>query len=279
MTKSKILLLLAIVTSTVLLYMLPRYVVNNESQGISNNTTANTNSGTESQAPSLEHDHSVQLPDSMESIFERLYESFEIADNQEKRIIFADSLAKAYKIVGKLDSVAKYTEIKAIDKPSMENLIFAGDNYYNAFNFAIDQSKRKFLAEKVQEYYTGVLNENSSLLNVKSKLAMTYVVGSNPMQGIMMLREVLEEDPNNELAIYNMGMFAINSGQLDKAIERFEKLKQLDLNNPEANFYLAYCFYELGKIDSAKIYFQKVLELGIDGDLLDSSKEYLKRFN
>lgn len=279
MTKSKILLLLAIVTSTVLLYMLPRYVVNNTSQGISNNTTVNTDSGPESQTPTLEHVHSVQLPDSMGPIFKRLYESFEIADNQEKRIIFADSLAKAYKIVGKLDSVAKYSEIKAIEKPSIENFIFAGDGYYNAFNLAIDQAKRKFLAEKVQEYYTRVLNENSSLLNVKSKLAMTYVAGSNPMQGIMMLREVLEEDPNNELAIYNLGMLAINSGQLDKAIERFEKLKQLDLKNPEANFYLAYCFYELDKKDSAEIYFQKVLEIGINEDLLDSSKEYLKRIN
>jgi Flp pilus assembly protein TadD len=186
-------------------------------------------------------------------------------------------LAKAYKIVGKLDSVAKYTEIKAIDKPSMENLIFAGDNYYNAFNFAIDQSKRKFLAEKVQEYYTRVLNENSSLLNVKSKLAMTYVVGSNPMQGIMMLREVLEEDPNNELAVYNMGMLAINSGQLNKAIERFEKLKILDPENPEAHFYLGYCFFELGNKESAKAHFKKVLELGISGELVDSSEEYLKR--
>lgn len=278
MIKSKIILLLTIVVSTVLLYMLPRYVVNNESQGI-NTTTVKTENGAESHASPIVHDHSSQLPDSMKTIFKRLYESFKIADNQEKRIIFADSLAKAYKIVRKLDSVAKYSAIKAIEKPSLENFIFAGDGYYNAYNFAVDQTKRKFLAEKTQEYYTRVLNENSLLLNVKSKLAMTYVAGSNPMQGIMMLREVLEEDPNNELAIYNLGMLAINSGQLDKAIERFEKLKQLDLNNPEANFYLAYCFYELDKKDSAEIYFQKVLEIGINGDLLDSSKEYLKRIN
>lgn len=260
-----------------MLYMLPRYVVNNTAQEINNNTTVKTDNEAGSHAPTMEHDHSVELPDSIKIIFKRLYESYENSENQEKRIIFADSLRKAYEIVGKLDSVAKYSEIKAIEKPSLENLIFAGDAYFNAFNFAVDTKKRNFLAEKAREYFTRVLEENSSLLNVKSKLAMTFVVGSNPMQGIMMLREILEEDPDNELAIYNMGMLAINSGQLDKAIERFEKLKQLDSENPEAHFYLGYCFFELNKKDSAKVYFQKVLELEISGELLDSSKEYLKR--
>lgn len=277
MIKSKILLLLAIVVSTVLLYMLPRYVVNNTTEGINDNATVKSDNVIDDHASTMDHDHQVHLPDSMKTIFKRLYESFKNSDNQEKRLIFADSLTKAYKIVGKLDSMAKYTEIKAIEKPSLENFILAGEGYYNAFNFAVDPTKRKFLAEKAQDYFTRVLKENPSLLNVKSKLAMTYVIGSNPMQGITMLREVLEEDPNNELAIYNMGMLAINSGQLSKAIERFEKLMQLDPENPEAHFYLGYCFFELGKLDSAKIYFQKVLELGISGDLVESSEEYLKR--
>lgn len=277
MIKSKILLVLAIVVSTVLLYNLPRYVVNNTTQGINNETAVETDSGAFSHAPILRHDHSVQLPDSMETIFKRLYESFKNSDNLEKRLIFADSLTKAYKIVGKLDSMAKYIEIKAIEKPSLENFIFAGEGYYNAFNYEVDQTKRRYLAEKTQEYFTRVLKENSLLLDIKSKLAMTYVVGSNPMKGIMMLREVLEEDPNNELTVYNMGMLAINSGQLNKAIERFDKLKQLDPENPKAYFYLGYCFFELGKLDSAKINFQRVLELEISGEFSESSEEYLKR--
>jgi Flp pilus assembly protein TadD len=76
---------------------------------------------------------------------------------------------------------------------------------------------------------------------------MTYVAGSEPMTGIMMLREVIEQEPENELAIYNLGILAITSGQLEKAIERFEKLKELDPENPEANFYLGYCLFELGR--------------------------------
>ncbi|MCK5280305.1 MAG: tetratricopeptide repeat protein [Cyclobacteriaceae bacterium] len=277
MTKSGFLLLLFVAISTILLYMLPRYVVNNTKQVVSNSTSNNATTG--SRQPAAQHNHSFQLPDSMAAIIEGLYESFKNAENQEKRIIFADSLAKAYKTVGKLDSLAKYTEIKAVENPSLENFTIIGDVYYQAFNFAVDQTKRRFLAEKAQEYYNRVLEEDSTLLDIKSKLAMTYVAGSNPMQGIIMLREVLEEDPNNELAIYNLGMLAINSGQWDKAIDRFEKLKHLDPQNPEAYFYLGYCLFELGKEENSKSYFQKVLDLGISGDLVDASEEYLKKIN
>ncbi len=256
--------------------MLPRYVVNNSEQDIQGENEETNES--ESQ-PINNRNHSIQISDTLLAKIDSWYESYKNAENQEKRIIFADSLAKTYKIVGKLDSLAKYTEVRALINPSIENLIIAGDGYYQAFNFAVDQSRRKYLSEKTQEYYIRVLEENASLLNVKSKLAMTYVVGANPMQGIMMLREVLEEDPENELAIYNLGILAINSGQFDKAIERFEKLKQINASNPEAHFYLGYCLYEQGKINDSKPYFEKVVELGISGELADASEDYLNKIN
>ena len=256
--------------------MLPRYVVNNSAaENVDEAASGSPNTNT----TTTDHNSAISIPDSLLVIIENFYDSFKNAENQEKRLIFADSLANAYKIVGKLDSLAKYLEIKAIENPSLENFLVAGDGYYQAFNFAVDQSKRSFLAKKTQDYYQRVLDEDSSLLNVKSKLAMTYVTGSSPMQGITMLREVLAEDPNNQLTVYNLGMLSITSGQLDKAIEHFERLKDLDPENPEAHFYLGYCFFELGKTEEAKPYFEKVLDLGISGDFVEASKDYLKSIN
>lgn len=256
--------------------MLPRFVVNNEATQEVDETSPGS---TKSTAASTAHNSVLPIPDSLLVKIDKFYDSFKNADNQEKRLIFADSLANAYKIVGKLDSLAKYLEIKAIEIPSQENFLIAGDGYYQAFNFAVEQSKKNFLATKTQEYYKRVLDENSSLLNVKSKLAMTYVAGSNPMQGITMLREVLAEDPSNQLTVYNLGMLSITSGQFDKAIEHFEHLKDLDPENPEAHFYLGYCFFELGKTEEAKPYFERVLELGISGDFVEASKDYIKRID
>jgi tetratricopeptide (TPR) repeat protein len=274
MTKSRILLFLFVSVATILLYLLPRYVVNNEVQEIDNESET-----VSPEALSVDHTHSFQIPDSLREKFESLYDSYKKAESQEKRFIFADSLAKAYKTVGKLDSLAKYREVRALANPSLENLKMAGDGYYEAFNFAVETSKRNYLAGKAQEYYNRVLNEDPLLFDVKSKLAMTYVAGAEPMKGIAMLREVLLEDPENEMAIYNLGILAITSGQLDRAIERFEKLVELDPENPEANFYMGYCLFEMGEESKSRPYFEKVVSMGITGDFAEASENYLKNIS
>ena len=274
MTKSRIILLFAIAASTIALYMLPRFVVDNTSVQV----TGEPQNDSESQS-SENHDHAFEISEAEQAKINAFYDSFLNANNQEKRLIFADSLAKAFKSVGKLDSLAKYLEIRAIEYPSIENFLLAGDGYYEAFNFAVDQSKRNYLAEKAQNYYSRILEENPELLDVKAKMAMTYVAGSNPMNGISMLRKVLEQDPDNQLAIYNLGMLSITSGQMEKALGHFRRLSVVDPDNPEAHFYSGYCLFELGKVDESKLSFQKVLSLGIEGDLTRASEDYLKRIN
>ena len=49
---------------------------------------------------------------------------------------------------------------------------------------------------------------------------------------------MLNIDPENVNALTNLGYFAIQSGQYDKAIERFEKVLQIDSLNAEAYLYL-----------------------------------------
>ena len=161
MTKSRIFLFVTIVASTIILYLLPRYVVNNETEEITNQSSEN---------PAVvpgnadAHDHSFEISDSLEAKLQSFYDSYKNAENQEKRFIFADSLAEAYKIVGKLDSSAKYFEVRAAADPSIENFLIAGNGYYEAFNFAVDQSKRNELAEKARRYYNRILEENPKFI-------------------------------------------------------------------------------------------------------------------
>jgi tetratricopeptide (TPR) repeat protein len=63
--------------------------------------------------------------------------------------------------------------------------------------------------------------------------AIELVQGSNPMEGITILRELVSKDPNNVDAQYFLGEFSVKSGQYDKAISRLEKVLELrpeDLN-------------------------------------------------
>ena len=73
----------------------------------------------------------------------------------------------------------------------------------------------------------------------KTQEAIALVNGQDPMRGIMMLREVLEEDPDNVEAHWHLGLFSIQSGQYDKALDRFRMVLKLDsVNYPDAWFYI-----------------------------------------
>ena len=66
----------------------------------------------------------------------------------------------------------------------------AGDQYFEAYGFAVDEKKAAYLGEKTREFYQKSLANNPNLLAAKANMAMTYVSTQTPMQGIMLLREV-----------------------------------------------------------------------------------------
>ena len=127
-------------------------------------------------------------------------------------------------------------EWKAQNFPNEENILNAGLGYYEAFGFAVDRNKLNYLGEKTRDFLNQILKNHKDRLDLKSKIAMTYVSSSNPMQGILMLREVIEADAENVEAIFNLGLLSRQSGQYDKAVERFEKLISIEESNIQARF-------------------------------------------
>ncbi len=72
--------------------------------------------------------------------------------------------------------------------------------------------------------------------------------GENPMEGVKLFREILAEDPENIEVHYRLGLFSMQSGQMDKAVMRFEKV--VGMNNPtypDALFYLGQSYQALGE--------------------------------
>jgi lipopolysaccharide biosynthesis regulator YciM len=86
--------------------------------------------------------------------------------------------------------------------------------------------------------------------------------GNNPMQGIMMLREILEEDPQRVEAHWHLAHFSVQSGQYEKAVERFEKVIELDEqgNYPDAPFYLGKTYATLNRNEDAILSFESYLK-------------------
>ncbi|MEM1407551.1 MAG: tetratricopeptide repeat protein [Bacteroidota bacterium] len=243
MLKTRIILALGAAVLVYLLFLLPKSVVDNDKEQIA---------GSNSKQEAAEDPHSADISEENRGLINELNDQFANGDDFEKNLTFADSLARLYISLNKYDSAAKFFEMIAERVPNLENWIIAADTYYEAFGFAMDAGKRSAMAEKARFYFDKVLEEQPDNTAVKNKVAMTLVSSSNPMQGILMLREILQQDPDNEEATFNLGVLSMQSGQYEKAVERFESLILLYPENTQARFFLGVSYLEIGSKEKAK---------------------------
>ena len=83
------------------------------------------------------------------------------------------------------------------------------------------------------------------------ELAIAKVSGENPMEGIMELRAMADEEPPNLEAVLWLGRFAVQSGQLEKARERFTQVIDARPDNVEAHWEMAMLNLEEGFLEEA----------------------------
>jgi tetratricopeptide (TPR) repeat protein len=249
-----------------LLFQLPKVVVENESR-LSDASSDTVASHIQTHA---------KAPEAIQIRIRSFRSQFSSSTEKEKNAIFADSLANLYRIANHFDSAAWFAEEASKFFNTMESWVKAGDNYYQAYTLALDQSRQKALAAKTQEFYGKVLKADPSDLTVKNRMAMTYLTSENPMQGITMLREVLAKDPQNELALFNMGMLSIQSGQYDRAIERLEELVKINPAHIQGQLLLGLAWMNKGDKEKARVQFEKVKQLDKDPAVQATADSYLK---
>ena len=102
------------------------------------------------------------------------------------------------------------------------------------------------------------LNTTEPIENVEN--ALKLIESNNPMEGVFMLRKILEKEPKNKEAIFNLGVLSIQSRQFNKAIERFNQLLIIDSLDKRAYLHLGISNFELGNEEEANFFFDKVLK-------------------
>jgi len=272
MKKSQIIFLVIGIILIGALFSLPTIVVDNSDQDIVMEET-----GEAAVTPSITETHETALSPSAREQVNNLMAELENEEDSEKYVILADSIGKVYQTSGKLDSAAYFYALIADRFSNIEHIEKAGNTYYEAYGFAMSPEKTSYLATKTREYLGKILEKDPSRLDLKTKVAMTHVSSSNPMQGITLLREVLEEDPKNELALYNMGVLSMQSGQYKMAAQRFEDLVASHPGNIEGQFFLGVSYYESKQESKAKKQLQMVREMTDDPQIIAGIDNYLER--
>jgi tetratricopeptide (TPR) repeat protein len=282
MNKFVLLVVLLAASLTVGLYTLPTVVVQNENKQLGGGHATQTpgsnqpGGGASKVAGSGSPAHEKPLLPEQQKQLATLQSEFTKANAAQKESI-GEKLITLLRNATRYDSAAYYADVLAKAQPTERNLLRAGDNYFEAYTFAVDAKKTALLGEKTRSFYEQALAKNPDLLSAKANMAMTYVNTDNPMQGIMLLREVIKQDPTNELALFNLGLLAMRSNQHEKAVERF---RQILVNNPssrKAQFYLGISLAEAGQKEEAKQVLAQVKKQEKDPQILAAVREYEER--
>src|SRR5205085_11235923 len=132
-----------------------------------------------------------------------------------------------------------YFEKIAQINPGEKTWINAAYRYFDAFRISGDSLLRHMFVDKAISAYKKVIEINPDNLDAKTDLGLCYADGTSaPMQGIMLLREAVEKKPDHEMAQFNLGILSLKSGQNEKAVERFQKVLDINPANKEARFLL-----------------------------------------
>jgi tetratricopeptide (TPR) repeat protein len=121
--------------------------------------------------------------------------------------------------------------------------------------------------------------ENLSPDNAAVMLALHYkeTGSSGPMQGISMLKKIVKSNPQNTNALWYLGLFSMQSGQYDKAINWFALLLPQLKGEEKVNVLLAMAEaqFHIGDTAARRNTLMQVFDISNDSLLLQSIKENL----
>jgi len=144
---------------------------------------------------------------------------------------------------------AYYTSLASKLENSEKSLTFAAHYFLEGLRQQSNPALRTWMANEAKQLFEKALAINPANDSTKVGLGSCYLFGnisSNPMEGIQLIREVTERDPNNMYAQFMLGLGGMQSGQFDKAIERLTKVVDKQPTNLEAILALAEAYEQSG---------------------------------
>lgn len=194
--------------------------------------------------------------------------------NQSSKLL--DSVANIWNSRKNMTLTAWY-RLKAAEASNIPADLFrAGQFAYMVSRFEKSAIKAVLINQAIAMLEIGLKQQDD--VDSRIVLASCYVEGTaEPMKGISILREIVAKDSANVQANLQLSLFAMQSGQFDKAIDRLKKLKKIDEDNMEIDLYLAQAYAESGDKANALITLQEYRKKSKDPVVNAQVDDYIKQ--
>ncbi|MEM6632893.1 MAG: tetratricopeptide repeat protein [Bacteroidota bacterium] len=211
-------------------------------------------------------------------------DSLNFAKESEK-IRILDSIVLNLQARNRFDYAALYAESILVLDSSLHRVLLAGELNQKAMRMPFvqkDSVMRTAFSTKsinlLQQVTASEPTNERALLSLG--LALTESgVPQQSMAGIQTLRRILDINPSNADASFQLGLFSAQTGQFEKAIERFERVLEVDPGNLSARYHLARSSLQTGEVQTAKKLLGEVVDATKDADLKQAANFLLQQLN
>jgi tetratricopeptide (TPR) repeat protein len=180
--------------------------------------------------------------------FEQLLES---SSSKTDKIIWLDSLIVRWDKLMRPGIAAEYTIQKAETSNLAEHWEIAGKRYLSMIAFFSGDDKFH-IGERAVYSLNKAIETGGTNESLETLFAIATVEGTKePMPGILKLRDIAEKNPMNLEAQLNLGFFSMQTGQYDKAVERFKKVLEIDKEYLSVRFYMSEAYLAQGNKEEA----------------------------
>jgi len=129
------------------------------------------------------------------------------------------------------------------------------------------------IAEKNIAYYKDEIRYNPNDVDLYFEMANQYKLLDHHTEVIKSYKAAVSLSPNDAKAHLLLGESYINWDLIDEAIEVFEKIRAVDINELEQRSMLADCLMMLGRYYAEMGQYQKAIEVFKDGAIFDPDNE------
>jgi Flp pilus assembly protein TadD len=199
----------------------------------------------------------TELPPDQEATLVTLEDELQRAASDSARIALQKRLSGFWYGNGQLAIAGHYAQQVAEQDGSEEAWSIAGTTFAICVQQSTSADVKAFCNQRAVQAFENAISLNPDNASHRLNLALTYTElppEDNPMKGILLLRELQQQYPENTQVLNALGRLAIQTGQYARAVERLEQALAIEPDNRNTICLLAQAHEAQGNAAAAKTF-------------------------
>lgn len=202
----------------------------------------------------LVDDARAHLDEQQSARLQEIEKQISVAKTDPERIALLKQLSGFWYAAGHPEIAGSVAEQVAELEQTDEAWSVAGATFYGALAGQQNTRVREYCASHAVLAFESAISLNPGKVEHRVNVALVYAENpssDDPMKAVKLLRELETQHPDQP-SVYNaLGRLAIKTGQWERAIQRLEKARSLDPENPNTVCLLAKAYAGIGNSDKA----------------------------